>query len=187
MTKALAQAINVIINPLIGIFAVVVLIELIYIANQLKAHAQQVSEKLFSMKSQGVKQSRALDLKQRAMAVVKREDLYPLRKQFDELTSKYATWAQMIPIFPLLGILGTVAGLILQVEAADAAAIYESLHLALSSTLYGLIAAIVLKIVETALVQKHINDIETMLSDYEIKYQDQRDLNSQNAQYDDEK
>ena len=92
----------------------------------------------------------------------------------------------MIPIFPLLGILGTVAGLILQVMTSDASAIYAALHLALSSTLYGLIAAIVLKIVEASIVQKHINEIDAMFSDYEIKYQDQRDLNSQSAQFDEE-
>lgn len=186
MTEAISKVIDKIIDPVILIFALVVLAMLIIVARKLSDHARLVSEKLFSMKSTGVKQSRALDLKQRAMAVVKREDLYPLRKTYDEIYSQYNTWSQMIPIFPLLGILGTVAGLILQVMSQDAQLIYQSLHLALSSTLYGILAAIVLKIVEAACVQKHINDIDSMLSDYEIKYQDQRDLNSQAAQYDEE-
>lgn len=186
MTEALSKVIDKIINPVILIFALVVLVMLIIIAKKLSDHARLVSEKLFSMKSTGVKQSRALDLKQRAMAVVKREDLYPLRKTYDEIYSQYNTWAQMIPIFPLLGILGTVAGLILQVSSQNADAIYASLHLALSSTLYGIIAAIILKIVEAAVVQKRVNEIDSMLSDYEIKYQDQRDINSQSPQYDEE-
>lgn len=188
MIKALAQVIDVIINPLIAVFGILVLIELIVVGNRLKKHAQEVSQKLFAMKFTGVKQSRALDLKQRAMSISKREDLYSLRKTFDELCAKYTTWAQMIPIFPLLGILGTVAGLILQVQAADAAAIYSALGLALSSTFYGLIAAIILKIVEAAVVLSKINSIDNMYSDYEIKYQDQRDINSQSGteNYDEE-
>lgn len=188
MTQTLAKVIDFIINPLIGAFGVLVLIELIVTANKLKDHTAEVANKLFAMKSQGVKQSRQLDLRQRAMSVSKREDLYALRKTFDELTGKYTTWAQMIPLFPLLGILGTVAGLLLQVAAADAAAIYDSLGLALSSTLYGLIAAIILKVVESTLVLRQINTLETMYADYELKYQDQRDLNSLSASenYDEE-
>jgi len=178
---SLVKIINIIINPIIIAGGIFVLIELIYSSSKLKNHAKTVAEKLFAMKSVGMRQSKALDLQQRALAVVRREDLYPLKKEYNELISAYATWVQMIPIFPLLGILGTVSGLIVQVQAADAAAIYESLHVALSSTLYGLIAAIILKIVEVALVQKHINMIESMFSDYEIKYQDQRDL-SKNAE-----
>ena len=174
--ETLLSIIDKIINPVIWILAVVVLGALIYISRNLQTLKDELTNRLYGIKGSAAINPKTLALKQRDTALAKREELYPLRKKFDELCSQYLTWAQVIPIFPLLGILGTVAGLMRQVTTQDASAIYSALHLALSSTLWGLLASIVLKIVEAAVVTRNINDIETMLSDYDIKYQDAKDL-----------
>ncbi len=176
MSIKIMSTIGTILSPVIIILAVIVLIILIILSNQLKELKKKVEDQIQGNKGKVYRNQKTLDLKQRDTAIAKREDTYPLRKTFDELCAKYLTIAQMIPVFPLLGILGTVAGLIAQVQAADAAEIYASLNVALMTTFWGLIAAIVLKIVETWLVQREINDIETIFNDYDIKYQDAVDI-----------
>ena len=173
---AVTKVIDVIINPVIWVGAILVLAMLIVISRKLKELKNSIIIALYGSKKTAFINPKTLALKQRDTAVSKREDLYPLRKEFNETCSKYLTWAQAIPIFPLLGILGTVAGLILQVSTQDAGAIYAALNTALSSTLWGLIAAIILKIVEAWLGLGNINEIETYLSDYDIKYQDAKDM-----------
>lgn len=176
MSIKIMSTIGTILSPVIIILAVIVLIVLIILSNQLKELKKKVEDQIQGNKGRVYRNQKTLDLKQRDTAIAKREDTYPLRKTFDELCAKYLTVAQMIPVFPLLGILGTVAGLIAQVQAADAAEIYASLNVALMTTFWGLIAAIVLKIIETWLVQREINEIETIFNDYDIKYQDAVDI-----------
>ena len=163
---AVTKVIDVIINPVIWVGAILVLAMLIVISRKLKELKNSIIIALYGSKKTAFINPKTLALKQRDTAVSKREDLYPLRKEFNETCSKYLTWAQAIPIFPLLGILGTVAGLIAQVQAQDAAQIYASLDVALGTTFWGLVAAIILKVVEAWTVQKEINDIETIFNDY---------------------
>ncbi len=160
------------INPIIAVLGAGVLIYLVYVSRQLTELRDKTAEQLQGNRGRVYHNQKTLDLKQRETAIAKREDTYPLRKTFDEICAKYLAVAQLIPVFPLLGILGTVAGLIAQVNAQDAPQIYASLDTALSTTFWGLVAVIVLKFVEALLVQRKINDIETIFNDYDIKYQD---------------
>ena len=50
---------------------------------------------------------------------VSREDLGIKRAAFNRHCSLYQLFTQMIPVLPLMGILGTVAGLITEVSAQD--------------------------------------------------------------------
>lgn len=160
------------INPVIAVFGAAVLVFLVYISGQLTELKAKTAEQLQGNRGRVYRNQKTLDLKQRETAIAKREDTYPLRKAFDEICAKYLAAAQLIPVFPLLGILGTVAGLIAQVKAQDASQIYASLDTALSTTFWGLVAVIVLKLVEALLVTPKINEIETIFNDYDIKYQD---------------
>lgn len=90
-------------------------------------------------------------------------------RDFNKVCSKYNVYAQLIPIFPLLGILGTVAGLISEVKAGSLENIMSSLDLALWSTFFGLVWAIVLKIIAAVAPSRIINDVEIMLDDYDKK------------------
>ena len=175
--EAVAKVLDVIVNPIIWVGGVAVLVALIVISSQLKTLKNEIATNMYGSAGLSAAINRkSFALKQRNTALSKREDLYPLRNRFNEICSTYLTWAQAIPIFPLLGILGTVAGLILQVSTQDAGAIYAALNTALSTTMWGLIAAVVLKIVETAMVLKSVNEIETMFSDYDLKFEDALNL-----------
>lgn len=176
MSIKVMETIGNIINPVIWVLGTGILIWLITISVKFKDLGKKVDDQIQGNKGRVYRDQKTLELKQRETAIAKRENSYPLRKRFDELCAEYLIAAQMIPLFPLLGILGTVSGLIAQVSTQDEAAIYSSLGLALSTTFWGLIASIVLKVVEAWLVQKGINNIETVFNDYDIKYQDAVDI-----------
>lgn len=89
--------------------------------------------------------------------------------EFNKKCSWHGVLVQCIPIFPLLGILGTVAGLILELQAGDIEAMMQSLDVALDTTLWGLVFAIVLKIMEAVFPSRIIYDVEVMLDDFDKK------------------
>lgn len=89
-------------------------------------------------------------------------------KSFNEVVSGYNACTQFIPLFPLLGILGTVSGMVSQLRAQDLEKMFSSLDTALSSTFWGLIVTIFLKIVAT-FSAKLIEDTEIILDDYDKK------------------
>ena len=90
-------------------------------------------------------------------------------RDFNKDCALHNVYAQLIPIFPLMGILGTVAGLMLEANAVDLSEMMSSIDTALSSTLFGLIFAIVLKVVDAVFPSRIIEDVEVMLEDYSKK------------------
>lgn len=89
-------------------------------------------------------------------------------KSFNEVVSGYNACTQFIPLFPLLGILGTVSGLVLQLKGQNIDEMFSSLDVALSSTYWGLIVTIILKVFATVSA-KLIEDTEIVLDDYDKK------------------
>ncbi len=89
--------------------------------------------------------------------------------EFNKACSLHSVYTQLIPIFPLLGILGTVAGLMLQLGSQDVAAIFDSLGVALSSTFAGLIFSILLKSIDAVYPARIIGDVDVLLEDYSKK------------------
>lgn len=89
--------------------------------------------------------------------------------EFNKKCSQHGVLVQCIPIFPLLGILGTVAGLMMELQAGDIEAMMASLDVALDTTLWGLIFAILLKIIEAIFPSRIIYDVEVLLDDFDKK------------------
>ncbi len=77
----------------------------------------------------------------------------------------YSVFSLLIQIFPLLGILGTVAGLYLAMGSGQE--LYNGVELALSSTIFGIICAVIFKVVDIFITALLINDIEDGISRYE--------------------
>lgn len=89
--------------------------------------------------------------------------------EFNTKCSWHGVLIQCIPVFPLLGILGTVAGLMLQMQANGIEAMMTSLNTALDTTFWGLIFAILLKVIEAVFPSRIIYDVEVMLDDFDKK------------------
>ena len=93
-----------------------------------------------------------------------------LKELFDKESAQYIVLSQLTGIFPLLGILGTVAGLMLNVSAENAEQMMSSLNTALSSTLWGLFFAILLRTLDSYKLAPVVYLIESRFSDYETLY-----------------
>ncbi|MBR0147834.1 MAG: MotA/TolQ/ExbB proton channel family protein [Lachnospiraceae bacterium] len=92
-----------------------------------------------------------------------------LELKFNKVRSIHEVLAQLIPIFPLLGILGTVAGLIEQLSTGDIDMVIGSLNLAMNSTFWGLVFAILLKAMDAIFPARTISDMEIIFDNYEKK------------------
>ncbi len=97
------------------------------------------------------------------------DSIRELETAFNKTCSWHEAFSQLIPLFPLFGILGTVAGLIMQLNTEDLSTLFSSLHLALGSTFYGLIFAIILKFLDAIGPARTINETEIILEDYDKK------------------
>ncbi len=69
-----------------------------------------------------------------------------IEDKYNNIFSKYNAWSQSISLFPMSGILGTVFGLMLQISQSDLEQITGSIGVALLTTFWALICAIILKI-----------------------------------------
>ncbi len=95
------------------------------------------------------------------------DTIHSYENKYNETRSACETISQLIPVFPLMGILGTVAGIMSQTTAKDSMAIVGSLNIALYSTFWGLIASIGLKLLITLLNGRIINAVDNMLESYD--------------------
>ncbi len=77
------------------------------------------------------------------------EAMNDLREKYNSISGKYYSYVQSISLFPLMGLFGTVFGLIPGLKAVnggDLEALSASLSTALYSTLLGIFISIVLKL-----------------------------------------
>ncbi len=166
------------------ILAVFVLIRLIMLWVKLSVHQSHIEDALNSKRNLRTtinKKTHEISDETEEGEAVTPDTIRDYEKNFNQTCSKYEIYTQLIPLFPLFGILGTVAGLMLVVQQGDEAAIenlVDGLGTALSTTFYGLVSAIVLKTVATLLPAKTIYDTDIMLSDYNKKLDNAIKLNN---------
>ena len=99
------------------------------------------------------------------------EDTLGFIEDFNKIKGKYSMWGQIVPIFPLLGLLGTVIGLMQQLGAGvDTAGQLNAMALSMSTTFCGLIASILLKVYDALVVGKSINSKQLYFDTYESNY-----------------
>ena len=112
--------------------------------------------------------SREMEENEDESASITPDTIRKYETEFNNKCSWHDVLVQCIPVFPLLGILGTVAGLMLhQSEGVDA--MMTSLNTALDTTFWGLIFAILLKVIEAVFPSRIIYDVEVMLDDFDKK------------------
>lgn len=105
---------------------------------------------------------------------IDRDALVPLRKDFNDLVVRFYSWANLISILPLWGLLGTVFGLIPGLNAVKNGnfdVLYTSLSTALLSTFWGLICVIILKIYVSLSPGKIVDKVEAGLAEIDRLYE----------------
>lgn len=102
-------------------------------------------------------------------AAVTPDTIRSFEKKFNDCCSWHSAMAQLISVFPLMGVFGTVTGLMLQAGAKEFDKMLDSLEYALTTTFWGLAFAILLKIFDAIGPAKTINDVEVMLDNFDKK------------------
>ncbi len=102
------------------------------------------------------------------------------RERFNKENAKYLSRVQLISIFPLLGLLGTVGSLmpgLSAVQNGDFSQLSAALSTALSSTVCGIIVSIVLKFYVSLVVSVTVQGIEDNLDECDRKFSNATSFN----------
>ena len=83
--------------------------------------------------------------------IYKEVELEDHRDKYEKTYALYSAFSQIISLFPLIGIFGTVWGLY-NSDLKDVDSLVQGLNLALTTTIYGLVASIGLKVVDAIIV-----------------------------------
>ncbi len=105
---------------------------------------------------------------------IERDDYEPLRSKFNAQLIEYNAYANLISILPLMGLLGTIMGLIpglMWVKNGDFDHLYSSLSTALTSTFVGLVGSIVLKSYVSLKIGKIVNKVEIGFAEIDRLYE----------------
>ena len=95
--------------------------------------------------------------------------------EFNQIRINYLVLEQIIPIFPLLGILGTVSGLIPLLADENLDLMWNNMGEAMYTTFLGLVAAIVLKAFDALVTGKNINKMAVSFDMFDQSYQMAKD------------
>ncbi len=96
----------------------------------------------------------------RNYVIYDRDKLENNRELFNTVYAEYVAWTQLITLFPMLGILGTVMGLIFGGSLNNIDQLVSGLGMALWTTLLGLLFAIGLKAYDSISLGRLINNID---------------------------
>lgn len=125
-----------------------------------------------------IKSTGILDISNNMMGYTVQSNFDPAKMDaviddYSKVNGKFSAWAQAISLFPLLGLLGTVCGIIpglsVPAEAFDVKVLQQSLSTALYTTFTGLVCSIILKGIAT----KHsvtLSSIEDYFEMFDRKY-----------------
>jgi len=108
-------------------------------------------------------------------------------KEFDSFCDEYqndsmlfSSVSLIIQIFPLLGILGTVTGLFIAMnnnaDWSNAQNLFEGVQFALSSTVLGILFAVIFKIVDIIFCSRYLNYIDDGIDRFREGYNVAREL-----------
>lgn len=89
-----------------------------------------------------------------------RQKLEELRDKYEKDYAGYVVCSQLISLFPLMGIFGTVYGLVFS-DITDVNSLVSGLNVALLTTFVGLICSILLKAVDAFFPGRYINLIDS--------------------------
>lgn len=158
-------------NMMIIIAGLGVAAALVWNANHLSNHKTKIEEALKRRNKKYITnvESKELEEEEDVDAAITPDTIRRYEMEFNKTCSWHNVFTQLIPVFPLLGILGTVAGLMLQTKAGDIAGMLASLDVALVTTFWGLVWAIILKLLEAFYPSRVIYDVEVMLDDFDKK------------------
>lgn len=93
-----------------------------------------------------------------------------LEEEYEKVCIRYNVFIQLISLFPMAGILGTVMGLMKQIVATGIEELTSSVALALGSTIVAIGCAVLLRVVDILFVGKLASMIEGYIAKYDKSF-----------------
>lgn len=166
-----SDPISILINAVIVAALAVVIVLLGRIKKQIRENGERL-DVLYA----GKRMARGLDkdanMQYVTSASIQAQDINKLRERYDEICVEFDTITQLVSIFPSLGILGTVIGLMCQVQAQGIDQMTDSIALALSSTCLALLITVAMKVYMAFSTSKELSSLEVKYRSYERERQD---------------
>ncbi|MBQ6904101.1 MAG: MotA/TolQ/ExbB proton channel family protein [Lachnospiraceae bacterium] len=152
----------------------------------LKAEIDRISGTASMRKTHSVRRERK-KLKASYVTTVERD-----WNEFDQFCFRYqkdgkwfSAFSLIIQLFTLLGILGTVAGLFIAMRQnedwSNAQGMYEGVKFALSTTVLGIILAVIFKAFDIYLNSWYINYIDDGIARFQSNYNEEKDYPQEEA------
>ncbi len=172
MMMGLCEVLNEITNPLIFMVAFVEFVLLtvsVYHLWGFRHRIRVLNSKEITDKGRSRKQTKSKVSKTIAIEINKDwEEFDAFLEDYQEKGCWYSAFSLIIQVFTLLGILGTVAGLYLSVcKGGD---LYTGVEMALSTTIFGILFAVIYKLADVFIMSVFINYIEDGINRYEKIY-----------------
>ena len=171
LMKIICKILDVITNPAIILVAIVEFVLMcvsIYILMGYRSRIKVLNSKAVK-KTGRTKEGRGKITKTIELEVKKNWEEFDLfLEEYQKSGWIYSAFSLIIQIFTLLGILGTVAGLYLAMSNRQD--MYEGVELALSTTVLGILFAILYKVADIIIESVFINYIEDGINRYEKIY-----------------
>ncbi len=164
---------ELLIDAIILIFGVALLFKLKKV-NKNMIEIKKKSEKAYSSTSSNAMKNDAGNLEKNTKTTFNRQEHEPIRKKFNAENLDFIKYVSLISVLPLMGLLGTVIGLmpgLLAVKEQNFDVLYSSLSTALTSTFIGLLLSIILKIYVSEGPDKVVNGIETDFDEIDRLYE----------------
>lgn len=161
------------INWVIFIAGIIWLIAIIGKKKELRTVKKSIDKKTSLEEYDNAINAESLSIESHNVRTIKLDAMDKPREAFNIVCAKYGAWVQTISLFPLLGLLGTIIGMMPglreMTQDGNVDVLYSSLSTALISTFLGLIASIGLKLLANFGPDKTIDDIEAALVEYDRK------------------
>ena len=172
---------SIIFNVLIIAAGIIIILQLAARKKELEAGLVQI-RKTFEVKHKKyTTDSEGLPTISSDSGYINEEDVLAQKRRFEEQCAGVDTLVQLIPVFPSLGILGTVVGLMMQISAEGIDGMTGAIATALSSTLFALIMTIILKAYTALKVSRTINETEIEFADHDRYHQEFIELRKQHT------
>ena len=159
-------------DVIIVILAVNIWIHLVKVGKEMQDISKKV-DKAYKDTTGKFKKNSKGNLERTSIEEIEREDYEPLRSDFNKQLIEYSAFVNLISILPLMGLLGTITGLIpglIYVKSGDFDHLYASLSTALTSTFVGLVGSIILKWYVSMKIGKIVNKIDIIFAEIDRLY-----------------
>lgn len=170
--KELCELLDIIIIPVIISMAILEFVFMIRTISHLIKFRYRIT-KLISKRvlkaSKSIRDKNQLTTKVEMELIQNWEDFDKFLEDYQDKGWWYTSFSLIIQIFTLLGILGTVAGLYLAMSNGQD--IYQGVEFALSTTILGILFAVIYKVADICIVSFLVNYIDDGIDRYEKIYQ----------------